>query len=180
MKCPQCGEPHDLSDCPRWKAPVGYRLLPVALAPHIKDALFRWTDMPLAAWTDVMLAQERIDATIPAPTLKRKAALQELVDIAQEFDMGYGPAAATAPDGSREAMTDQQIDALMALAMPGTRPSACFRKFARLVAEQVICGLCNLPRTVCGCAPTDDGPGQQAAAPEVEIEKKGTEDANAK
>jgi hypothetical protein len=62
MKCPHCNGDHTLSQCPTWK---GYRLLPVALAPHIKDALVRYTDMPLAAWTDVMLAQERMDAAAP-------------------------------------------------------------------------------------------------------------------
>lgn len=66
--CPLCKEPHDLSECPRWREQVGapgYRLLPVALAPHIKDALTRWTDFQASAWADVMQAQANIDAAAP-------------------------------------------------------------------------------------------------------------------
>lgn len=39
MKCPQCDGDHSLSQCPNWRVPAGFRVLSVALAPHIKDAI---------------------------------------------------------------------------------------------------------------------------------------------
>lgn len=65
MKCPQCGEPHDLSDCPRWKM-SDYRLLPVALAPHIKDAIRASGHfMPESLWASIIAAHDLVGTICP-------------------------------------------------------------------------------------------------------------------
>lgn len=44
MKCPQCGEPHTLSQCPRWRVPTG------AVAPWVL-AVMVWSAMWESLWT---------------------------------------------------------------------------------------------------------------------------------
>lgn len=63
--CPLCKEPHDLSQCPRWRTQAGaagYRLLPVALAPHIKDAIRASGHfMPESLWAAIHAAQDLVE-----------------------------------------------------------------------------------------------------------------------
>jgi len=63
MKCPQCGEPHTLDECPRWRVPVGYRLLPEKLTPALADAIVECGHfMPNTLWDAVIARHDLIAA----------------------------------------------------------------------------------------------------------------------
>lgn len=101
MKCPQCDGPHTLSQCPNWRMKNAliaaihreespgisanlterlnavnagsHRLLPVALAPHIRDALVETGKcfMPETLWAAVIAAH---DLAAPAAQSQASAA----------------------------------------------------------------------------------------------------------
>jgi len=112
----------------------GYRLAATSFAWNVWQAAWNRRAPALqAAQPRQSLLHAAIDCahSIDANTIKLHRdpklegnALSQLVDRLE---------AATSPAPAVVQMTDEQIDAVMATCMPGTRPSKCFRDFARAI-----------------------------------------------